>query len=158
MADDLAFLLPAVLDKNFKKAQIFCNSRHLSDLVGETWKKKNLENNIYDSLASWLTKELKNLRCDKKVGKLNGENSHSEKERVTKLFQEGYDISVLKVSIIWINYQDFSRYWFQQMLQQWGLISVIWTWALISVKITTSLCNDFTRLNFHRVAKDNLET
>ena len=120
--------------------------------------KKILENNIYDSLASWLTKELKNLRCDKKVGKLNGENSHSEKERVTKLFQEGYGILVLKVLIIWINYQDFSRYWFQQMLQQWGLISVIRTWALISVKITTSLCNDFTRLNFHRVAKDNLET
>ena len=35
LEDELAFLLPAVVDKNFRKAQIFCNSRHLSDLVGE---------------------------------------------------------------------------------------------------------------------------
>ena len=89
MADELAFLVPAVLDENFKKAQIFCNSRHLSDLVGKIKHTYRLEYFKFVSLASWLTKELKHLGCVKQVGKLNGENSHLEKERVSKLFKEG---------------------------------------------------------------------
>ena len=35
LEDELAFLLPAVVDTKFRKAQIFCNSRHLTDLVGK---------------------------------------------------------------------------------------------------------------------------
>ena len=34
MDTELAFLIPALVDQNFKKAQIFCTSRFLSDLVG----------------------------------------------------------------------------------------------------------------------------
>ena len=32
---ELGFIIPALMDANFKKAQIFCNSRFLSDLVGK---------------------------------------------------------------------------------------------------------------------------
>ena len=32
---EIAFLIPAIIDQQFKKAQIFCNSRFLSDLVGK---------------------------------------------------------------------------------------------------------------------------
>ena len=35
LEDELAFLIPALMDAKFQKAQIFCNSRFLSDLVGE---------------------------------------------------------------------------------------------------------------------------
>ena len=35
MDTELAFLIPALVDQNFKKAQIFCTSRLLSDLVGK---------------------------------------------------------------------------------------------------------------------------
>ena len=89
MEDELSFLLPAILDGNFKKAQIFCNSRHLCDLVGKNnYSKKETEKNMH-YLASWLTKKLKHLGCDKEVAKLNGENSNMEKERVTRLFKAG---------------------------------------------------------------------
>lgn len=36
-----------------------------------------------------MTKELKSINSNVTVAKLNGENSHNEKERVTKLFKEG---------------------------------------------------------------------
>ena len=32
---ELAFLLPALVDQNFQKAQVFCTSRSLSDLIGK---------------------------------------------------------------------------------------------------------------------------
>ena len=35
METEIAFLIPAILDHNFKKAQIFCNSRFFSDLAGK---------------------------------------------------------------------------------------------------------------------------
>ena len=35
MDTELAFLIPALVDQNFRKAQIFCTSRLLSDLVGK---------------------------------------------------------------------------------------------------------------------------
>ena len=90
LEDELSFLLPAIVDKNFKKAQIFCNSRHLSDLVGkvtQVYTEDKIPNDVF--LASWLSKEMKKLDPSKLIAKLNGENSHMEKERVTRLFKEG---------------------------------------------------------------------
>ena len=40
-------------------------------------------------LAAWLGKELKKFGSEVVVLKLNGDNSHSEKERVTQRFKEG---------------------------------------------------------------------
>ena len=41
-------------------------------------------------LAAWLSQELKKWDTSLRVGKLNGENSAKEKERVSRLFKEGY--------------------------------------------------------------------
>ena len=40
-------------------------------------------------LAAWLSQELKKWDTSLRVGKLNGENSAKEKERVSRLFKEG---------------------------------------------------------------------
>ena len=40
-------------------------------------------------LAAWLKRELRKFNKDKDVEKLNGDNSHEEKERVTSMFREG---------------------------------------------------------------------
>ena len=38
--------------------------------------------------AAWLTKEVKKWSSNVLILKLNGENSHTEKERVSKVFKE----------------------------------------------------------------------
>ena len=96
---ELTFLIPVILDKNFKKCQVFCNTRFLSDLVGKfivecqiryimfTCFKLNL---IYAIIvAAWISRELKKFGSSVQLAKLNGENSHGEKDRVSKLFKEG---------------------------------------------------------------------
>ena len=95
---ELTFLIPVILDKNFKKCQVFCNTRFLSDLVGKfivecqiryimfTCFKSNLLSII---VAAWISRELKKLGSSIQLAKLNGENSHGEKDRVSKLFKEG---------------------------------------------------------------------
>ena len=40
--------------------------------------------------AAWLGKELKRFGAHVRVLKLNGDNSHKQKERVTEMFKEGY--------------------------------------------------------------------
>ena len=90
MDTELAFLIPALVDQNFKKAQIFFTSRLLSDLVGNARQLRRNNSQLYTSfIASWITRELKKLNSSVQVYKLNGENSHREKERVTHLFKEG---------------------------------------------------------------------
>ena len=92
LEDELSFLMPIIMDQNFKKAQVFCNSRSLSDLVGMSfvWSGLGIKTSQYfNLLAAWLTKELKVLTSHVFVLKLNGENSQREKERVTNLFREG---------------------------------------------------------------------
>ena len=49
----------------------------------------SLNYNIQLNSAAWLSKELKKFGSPVAVFKLNGDNSHQEKERVTKLFKEG---------------------------------------------------------------------
>ena len=39
--------------------------------------------------AAWLSKELRRHNSQVLVEKLNGDNSHAEKERVTRVFREG---------------------------------------------------------------------
>ena len=44
--------------------------------------------------AAWISKELRAFESGVSVVKLNGDNSHQEKERITKLFKQGY-ISII---------------------------------------------------------------
>ena len=92
--DELAFLIPAMVDGKFTKAQIFCNSRSLSDLVGSLKTKFNNFLNFCNITAAWISKELKSKNKGVAVAKLNGENSQKEKERVTQQFKEGYEFSL----------------------------------------------------------------
>ena len=118
MDTEIAFIIPAIVDQKFRKAQLFCNSRFLSDLVGKIVRRfqlkiKNIfyKNSFYKNriislksgnnkknlrimlivliAAAWISRELKKLGSDVQVLKLNGQNSHQEKERITNLFKDG---------------------------------------------------------------------
>lgn len=39
--------------------------------------------------AAWISRELKKLGSGVQILKLNGQNSHQEKERITNLFKDG---------------------------------------------------------------------
>ena len=88
MHKELSFIIPAVLDKNFAKCQVFCVSKILSDLVGRCIFYKYFSFQHLNS-AAWVSKELKRFESSVKVAKLNGDNSFLEKERITQLFKEG---------------------------------------------------------------------
>ena len=88
MRKELSFLIPVMVDGNFQKCQIFTTSRSLSDLIGKIFSLQLKAIKKY-VLAAWLGKELKKFGSEVVVLKLNGDNSHSEKERVTQRFKEG---------------------------------------------------------------------
>ena len=50
--------------------------------------------------AAWLGKELKRFGAHVRVLKLNGDNSHKQKERVTEMFKEGYKGYISKITFI----------------------------------------------------------
>ena len=86
MHKELSFVIPVLLDQKFKKCQMFCTSKLLSDLVGKNNNISFLSYNLL--LAVWVSKELKKFESSVKVAKLNGDNSHQEKERITELFKQ----------------------------------------------------------------------
>jgi len=76
MKEHLSFVVPAILDTNFRKCQLFCSTRFTTDIV-----------------CSWLKSELNKLRAEIPhsilVEKLTGDNTREEKGRVMELFQSG---------------------------------------------------------------------
>ena len=70
------FLIPALLDSNFQKCQIFCISRFATDII-----------------SAWIKDELLRMQSIVPntilVEKLTGDNTRTEKERVMQLFKEG---------------------------------------------------------------------
>ena len=72
----MSFLIPAFLDINFKKCQIFCISRFSTDII-----------------AAWIREELSKLQRivpnNILFEKLTGDNTRTEKERVMSLFKVG---------------------------------------------------------------------
>ena len=88
MRNELGFLIPVFVNSNFTKAQIFCNSKTLSDLLGNCGKIA-LSSSVNIS-AAWLSNELKKFKPELLVLKLNGDNSYQEKERICQLFKSRY--------------------------------------------------------------------
>lgn len=76
LSKHLSFLIPAILDSEFKRCQIFCITRFATDII-----------------TSWLKEELAKAQNlvphSVLVEKLTGDNTRAEKERVMKLFKEG---------------------------------------------------------------------
>ena len=90
MHKELSFIIPPMLDSNFQKCQIFCPSKLLSDLVGNVQEPNIVISYLEFLLAAWISKELQKFQSSVIVMKLNGDNSHQEKERITHLFKNGY--------------------------------------------------------------------
>ena len=73
---NLGFIVPAIMDVNFTKCQLFCSTRHSTDI-----------------LCAWLKTQLENMRSHIPhsivVEKLTGNNTRDEKERVMESFRSG---------------------------------------------------------------------
>ena len=78
LSASVGFIIPAMMDSNFKKCQIFCSTRYMTDIV-----------------CAWLKSELKMLEGkiphsnSISIEKLTGDNTRAEKERVMNLFKSG---------------------------------------------------------------------
>ena len=72
----LGFIVPAIMDVNFKKCQLFCSTRHSTDIIC-AWLKTQLEKMRYHIPHSIM------------VEKLTGNNTRDEKERVMESFKSG---------------------------------------------------------------------
>ena len=90
MHKELSFIIPAVLDKNFAKCQVFCVSKILSDLVGRCIFYQNFSFQQLNS-AAWVSKELKRFESSVKVAKLNEDNSFLERKGSSNCSKKGKD-------------------------------------------------------------------
>ena len=91
-------ILPGVLKvlklkmENFSNFSLYFDydAFPLCTILTQLW--DNIQFETLLIVAAWLGKELKRFGAEVLVLKLNGDNSHTEKERVTQLFKERYKI------------------------------------------------------------------